>query len=254
MLADDPAPDAVPEPEPAVVVVVETVVEEVSVHRGGGAERDDLLARRDALVAPSLASLARRLKRVLADEQNELLDAMRRVGADAALPDADEHAGRWAQEAGPDLALAAGAGALFAGGDGGDAPTPNDLVDIADALADLVARPLHERLTRIVESAEGDTEHAAAGVRSCYRTWRSERLGPAVDHAVLDAFTLGASSALGAGALVSWVVDDGAMPSPDCEDNALAGAVACGEAFPTGHLRPPAHLGCRCVLAPVVEP
>jgi hypothetical protein len=50
-----------------------------------------------------------------------------------------------------------------------------------------------------------------------------------------------------------WVVDDGGSPCPDAEDNALAGAVAAGEAFPTGHRHPPAHPGCRCVLA-VVDP
>jgi hypothetical protein len=31
----------------------------------------------------------------------------------------------------------------------------------------------------------------------------------------------------------------------------LAGPVPRGEAFPTGHPHPPAHAGCRCLLAPM---
>ncbi len=33
---------------------------------------------------------------------------------------------------------------------------------------------------------------------------------------------------------------------PDADDNALAGAVAAGEPFPTGHCHAPAYPGCRC--------
>jgi hypothetical protein len=39
---------------------------------------------------------------------------------------------------------------------------------------------------------------------------------------------------------------------PDCLDNALAGPLAFGEAFPTGHTHPPAFEGCRCLLVAVV--
>ncbi len=36
----------------------------------------------------------------------------------------------------------------------------------------------------------------------------------------------------------------------DCLANARAGKVKLGEAFPSGHLRPPAHPNCECALAP----
>jgi hypothetical protein len=44
-----------------------------------------------------------------------------------------------------------------------------------------------------------------------------------------------------------WVVDDDG-PCPDCDDNALAGPVPKGRAFPTGQPHPPAHIGCRCLV------
>ena len=36
----------------------------------------------------------------------------------------------------------------------------------------------------------------------------------------------------------------------DCLNNAKAGPVKLGEAFPSGHRRPPAHPNCECALAP----
>jgi hypothetical protein len=36
----------------------------------------------------------------------------------------------------------------------------------------------------------------------------------------------------------------------DCDDNTLSGAIPSGDAFPTGHVCAPAHLGCRCLLVP----
>jgi hypothetical protein len=47
---------------------------------------------------------------------------------------------------------------------------------------------------------------------------------------------------------VIWSVDPDGPPSPDCEDNGLAGPVPVGDAFPSGHVSPPMHPGCRCLL------
>ena len=52
------------------------------------------------------------------------------------------------------------------------------------------------------------------------------------------------------GRSLRWIVDDGGTQCPDCDDNALAGPLRSGETFPTGHACPPAHAGCRCLLAP----
>ena len=50
------------------------------------------------------------------------------------------------------------------------------------------------------------------------------------------------------GVELRWVVDDDGRRCPDCDDNALAGPVTKGAAFPTGQVHPPAPPGCRCLL------
>jgi DivIVA domain-containing protein len=253
---DDHPADAPAPPEPAAAPVVEDAdAAEPETEPGSGDDEpvpsaaEALLARRDATLAPATKALNRHLKRLLADEQNELLDRLRREGPKAGPPSAAEHDSTWAEAASSELALAAAAGAAFPGLDGPvKQPSPDDLVAVAEALADAIARPLRDRLGQVLADAEGDGEVAGDGVRATYRTWRAERLSPAVDHAVLDAFGLGVSVAFGSGTPVSWLADDGGVSCPDCDDDALAGALPCGEAFPTGHRRPPAHPGCRCLL------
>ena len=72
------------------------------------------LARRDAALGPARDALAKRLKRQLADEQNEVLDSLRRGDARPfVIADADDHAAGWALAAAHDLAGAADIGAAF---------------------------------------------------------------------------------------------------------------------------------------------
>ena len=66
-----------------------------------------------------------------------------------------------------------------------------------------------------------------------------------------QAFSAGVAAASADGK-VRWVVTT-ASGCSDCEDNALAGAVSGSEAFPTGHAHPPAHSGCRCLVAPATR-
>jgi HK97 family phage portal protein len=47
-----------------------------------------------------------------------------------------------------------------------------------------------------------------------------------------------------------WVTDND--PCKTCMDNAQAGVVKLGRAFPSGHNAPPAHPNCRCSLSPVL--
>jgi hypothetical protein len=56
--------------------------------------------------------------------------------------------------------------------------------------------------------------------------------------------------AVAAGRPLVWTIDPAGAPCPDCEDNSLAGEVAAGDAFPTGHTSAPAHPGCRCLTLP----
>jgi hypothetical protein len=216
-------------------------------------ELDDdhrLIRRRDDVVADLERNLARRLKRDLSDEQNELLDAMRQIkgspAAEAVLPSAEAHVERYRALAVPLLADAAQAGAELLGGSG--ASTTTTVEDLADDLASELVVPLRERLERCFTEAEGDQDELAERLRACYREWKAQRVDPPVAFAVVGAANRGVLDALDDGVVVRWVVEDGGMPSPDCEDNALAEGVVKGEAFPTGHVAPPVHLTCRCLV------
>ncbi|HLW72167.1 MAG TPA: hypothetical protein VKS22_16275 [Candidatus Binataceae bacterium] len=56
---------------------------------------------------------------------------------------------------------------------------------------------------------------------------------------------------------VRWVLgsehDDDVPGGDECDDNAEAGAIAIGEAFPSGDEAPPAHPNCICALEAVVS-
>jgi hypothetical protein len=100
-----------------------------------------------------------------------------------------------------------------------------------------------------VAEAEGQEELDEA-VRSSYRELRGRLADGAVRHVVLAAYSAGVYDATPDDAKLCWLVDNGGVPCPDADDNALAGALVKGEPFPTGHLRAPAHAGCRCLVIP----
>ena len=100
-------------------------------------------------------------------------------------------------------------------------------------------------------SADGDPEDGdvAQRVGSRYREWRTQALDGALADALVAAWARGTIDAAPDDARLRWVTPAGGC-CPDCDDDALE-ATPVGEAFPTGHLAPPAHPGCRCVV--VVE-
>jgi len=85
-------------------------------------------------------------------------------------------------------------------------------------------------------------------VGAAFREWRGERVERLAGDYATQAFSAGVTAAGGDGK-VRWVVTS-ASGCSDCEDNALAGAVSASETYPTGHAHPPAHSGCRCLVAP----
>ena len=70
-------------------------------------------------------------------------------------------------------------------------------------------------------------------------------------HYTVAAYSLGAADAVPKGEPQRWLVDASCQACPDCDDNALAGEIAHGDAFPTGDTRPPAHEECRCLVVAV---
>ncbi len=213
------------------------------------------LARRDHALDPLETQLAKALRRTLQDEQSEVLDRLRRLrsGSGPLLPDPVEQIERFALAALGPLTAATAGGAHFAGSaSSGDL----DVAPLAEAMALAFVEPLRARVTVLVEAVDDDGTiervDTTERVSAVYRQAKLKRIQPLVrDHLSL-AFNRGAFAATAAGTPLRWIVDDEDGECPDCDDNALAGAVARGEEFPTGQAHPPAHPGCRCLLVPTV--
>jgi hypothetical protein len=135
----------------------------------------------------------------------------------------------------------------------GKAPHADVVVKIAHELAESMIGPLRRKLLDADGLEDADESVVAEHIGSAFREWRGERIERlAADH-VLAAFSAGSMSAAEGtpSAQLEWiaVAGSGDAPCPDCEDNGLNGSLRPGEEFPTGHLHPPAHPGCRCLLA-----
>ena len=250
--AADEAAD-VPDPSKAATAPSEagdaggtgTAVEEAEVPVPG--PDDPLVARRDELLTPVTARLSRVVKRTLGDDQNRLLDELRsspELGVDELMGSEDEHVTTFAAAARSHLDEAFAAGTIFAGA--GAATIPRG--DAVDHAATGLAHAVVTALRRQVAQGTGDP---ADRLGAAFREWRGERVERLVGDQTTQAFSAGVAAA-GADGKVRWVVA-AAGGCSDCEDNALAGAVSGSETFPTGHAHPPAHSGCRCLIAPATD-
>jgi DivIVA domain-containing protein len=214
---------------------------------------DVALRRRDQALEPLSAQLAKRLKRAMQDEQNDVLDHLRvhkgRPGIGDVLPDPDAQGGRYRDVALPLLVQAAEAGAAAAG----DAAAAVDLGPLVADLADAVTGPLRRRLDDGFAAAAREDDDAGATaerVGAAYREWKMQRMERLAADQLAAAYALGGYTAAPAGTAMRWIVHDLDGPCPDCDDNALAGPTPRGEAYPTGQAHPPAHAGCHCLLVP----
>ncbi len=233
----------------------EAVVEGPSGPDGEDGDGDDqvvdpLVAQRDEVLNPLVATLARRLKRSLQDDQNDILDRLRAKGgwAPGVLLSEEDHARRYVEAVADQLMEAARAGATFAGGKADDAPGADD---VAASMAAEIVAPLRRRLESAGPSVdEGDESALVELVGAAFREWKGARTERLAGDQTVFAFARAALAVVPEGTMVRWIVDDDVAECPDCDDNALAGPVASREDFPTGHAHPPAHAGCRCLLVP----
>ncbi len=205
---------------------------------------DELIARRDKLLAPVTARLSRTVKRALGDDQNRLLDRLRSAPSltvDELLGPEDEHMVGFAAAARSHLAEAFTAGTAFGGAGKATVPEGDAIEQSEVGLAHVVVAMLRRQM------ADGGGE-LSDRVGAAFREWRGERVERLAGDYATQAFSAGVTAAGGDGK-VRWVVTS-ASGCSDCEDNALAGAVSASETYPTGHAHPPAHSGCRCLVAP----
>jgi len=215
-----------------------------------------LRRRRDAAVGTAVAALAPKVKRLLQDEQNELLDTARRQKGKgellAALPDETEQLAQWAE------VIRAAVDDLYAAvrvlGGGRTRPAPPNLVP---QLVGLLVLPLRERVAASLEAADREGPYGslpdlqraiASAVGARYREWRGQDLEAALGDLAAWAFVRGVFDATPDGTLLRWVPAE-IEQCPDADDNALE-PTGKGRPFPTGQSCPPAHAGCRCLVVP----
>lgn len=217
--------------------------------------------RDDALVALKV-QMVRKVKRVLADEENAMLTYLQGkksvVALETLLPAADTHAQQHIEALTEDVMTAAMAGAKSLSpslkADLRKRVTNTAVMQVLSKNIDeTIVRPLRERIQRGVEQSNGDRDEMASLLRSVFREWKMQRVEQFVADIAVLAYSRGAYLTLDQGTKMCWMVDPNGPSCADAEDNSLAGATALGDNYPTGHQHPTAHTGCRCLLAPIGE-
>ena len=217
---------------------------------------DTAFARRDEALTPLIVAGARKLKRVLADEQNDVLHALRGKNPvrtiEGMVATEAEQVARYATAVSAELSAAAVAGAVSMGMRASAAQREvkkaNATASAGQMLASELIVPLRARLQRCIADTEGDPSEMATLVRMVYREWKAQRIDEHLDDVARTAFGRGALAGVAAGTPICWMVDPAGPQCPDAEDNALAGVLPAGDKFPTDHQCAPAHSGCRCMI------
>lgn len=217
-----------------------------------------VFADRDEALSSIIGVMSRKLKRVLADEQNEVLQHLKlkksSLEMDAFLSDVAGHAGRYMTAITDEMMSAAGAGAKSVKESGGSSRrvTNKAITEfVTTTVVDGFIAAFREDTRVAIGEAEGDRALLAGLMRDVYRAWKTDLLDRHVDDIACAAYSKGAFLALEPGATVAWMVHPDSPCCSECEDNSLAGELAKGDAFPTGDVIAPAHPGCRCLVRPV---
>jgi hypothetical protein len=213
-------------------------------------EETATFAKRDEVLAPVVVAMSRKLKRVLADEENEVLEYLRgkknALTVDAMVGEQEVHAKRYGDAISEDIMAAAKGAAKSA--------KVTDVIPTVDVLIGVqLVKPLRDRLAKAIEQNGTDRVAMAKALRGVYRQWKSQHIDEQVDDIACLSYSRGFFAGVKPGTQVCWMVDPNGPECPDAEDNSLAGSIALGKEFPTGNLHPLAHAGCRCLLAPVQQ-
>jgi DivIVA domain-containing protein len=238
-------------------VLVETAPEPTPAPKPATTDGDpELLARRDELLTPIARELVRRCKRVLQDEQNEILDRLRRQRgrrtADTLLPLLAHQVAAWSEVLSPAIVeayLAARTAAAPQGETVNDAPER-----MVTSMVEALVMPLRDRLLAAVDETLGDDANPdviAHRIGARYREWKGEELDNRIRDLLAAVYARGVYDATPEGTRLRWVPAEQGQ-CPDADDNALE-PTRRGQRFPTGQQFPPAHPGCRCLLAVVHE-
>jgi hypothetical protein len=216
----------------------------------------ELLARRDELLTPIAHELVRHCKRVLQNEQNEILDALRRQRGrptpDKLLPPLSQQVAAWSEVLAPAITEAYVAARTAA--EPGSEPVDGAPERVVTAMVEVLVTPLRDRLLAAVDETLGDDANPdviAHRIGARYREWKGQELDSRIRDLLAAVYARGVYDAAPEGSRLRWVPAEQGQ-CPDADDNALE-PTRRGGRFPTGQQFPPAHPGCRCLLAVVHE-
>ena len=218
-----------------------------------------MFERRDSALIAVDEMLVKKLKRVLADEENAMLNYLQskkaQVALEKVLPSFENQLQTFVEATSKELIEAAMSGAQSL-----SKSLKSDLRKkisnatvmqvLSKKLADDIVYPLRERIQKCVESSDGSASEMSSLIRSTYREWKMKQVDKIVGDISRLAYSRGAYLVLETGVKVCWMVDPNGPPCADAEDNSLAGEVNCGEKFPTGDEHPVIHAGCKCLVVP----
>ena len=242
------AATSTPAPAPAAVAVLSTPEPQTP---------DPMLERRATALGDLPAQASRRLKRLLQEDHNDLLDRLRTRRGKGTLEDnlapLPEQFARFQAGLTDALSKAFAEGRVAAGGSGSS--------DSGKAVSNLVARqvvnPLRAEVSRAVQGgleAEDTPTAIAERASDVFRVWKGVRTELLGEGMVYAAFNQGLIDGWSRNPRVNkaWVAsEEEECPNEVCAKNVAAGPVALKATFPSGHLTPPAHGGCTCTLKSV---
>ena len=218
-----------------------------------------VFVKRQEVIDPLIVLLNRKIKRLLADEENSILTYLEIkksvVALEKVLPAPATHTQQYVEALVEDLMAAAMGGARSLSSsmkaDLRKRITNAAVMSVlSKSIDETIVRPLRDRIQRCVEQSNGSREEMSSLVRSVYREWKMQRVETNIPDLARLAYSRGAYLVLDPNTPVCWMVDPNGPACADAEDNALAGATPLGTQFPTGDLHPTAHGGCRCLVTP----
>jgi DivIVA domain-containing protein len=218
--------------------------------------KPEAFVKRDEALGDLTRTAASKLKRLLQEDQNKLLDKIRtqkgKGSYGALLSPAAEQAGAFHEGLDPLLFEAFSAGRSVAGAGGDDEATAKAALSLVDKQ---FITPLRTELESTVDAAiqAGDTPTAVSErAGDIYRVWKSvraEMLGEGLTYAVFHSGLLSGWESTKA-KTKKWVfsAEEGECTNQVCDQNAGEGPISLAEHFSSGHVAPPAHGGCTCTM------
>jgi cell division septum initiation protein DivIVA len=208
----------------------------------------ELFARRDSALETALAGLVRKIKRVLQDDQNVMIERLRGVSGLITTELEDEFAqrARYADAAIEPLREAAHAGASFADGERSSAGSAIDVAIVSEIAGDLAVTIVIALRKKILAEGNGD---GADRVNAAYKEWRGARVERLCTDVARRAFNAGVAAS-SAGSEIRFVAAPNDAPCDACARDAQSPARSSGQAFPSGQPFPPLHAGCACTVVP----